>query len=93
MRITLYTKPECCLCDDAKDVIDQLRGEMEFELELRNILEDLADYERYKHDIPVILLDGREIARHRVTLAQLREALQAATVAGTMLTPRKRAET
>ena len=28
----------------------------------RNILDDLKEYELYKHDIPVILLDGREIA-------------------------------
>jgi hypothetical protein len=71
MRITLYIKPECSLCDDARDVIDQVRSRIPFDLEIRNILDDLATYEKYKHDIPVILLDGREIARHRLTAAQL----------------------
>jgi glutaredoxin len=80
MRLTLYTKPECSLCDDAKDVIEEARAEIKFELELRDILDDLADFERYKHDIPVILLEGREIARHRITLPQLRQALHAAGV-------------
>ena len=59
-------------------MIEEVRVEMKFALETRNILEDLADYERYKHDIPVILLEGREIARHRITLAELRLALHTA---------------
>lgn len=80
MRVTLYSKPQCSLCDEARDVIDEARGEFDFELDARNILEDGADYDRYKHDIPVILLDGREIARHSVTLPQLRAALRAAGV-------------
>jgi len=78
MRLTLYTKPECSLCAEALEVIEEVRAEAKFELETRNILQDLADYERYKHDIPVILLDGREIARHRITLAELRRALHTA---------------
>jgi glutaredoxin len=75
-RVTLYTKPQCSLCDDALDVIEQAKSLTEFNLELRNILDDPQDYDRYKHDIPVILLNGREIARHRLTLPQLLAALQ-----------------
>ena len=74
-RLTFYTKPQCGLCDDVKDVIDEARASVEFELDVRNILDDAADYERYKHDIPVVLLNGREIARHRMTLPQLLGAL------------------
>ena len=75
MKVTLYTKPECGLCEEAEEVIEAVRAGQWFELERRNILDDLADYERYKHDIPVILVNGREIARHRLTEAQLVEAL------------------
>ena len=79
-RLTLYTKPQCGLCDDVKDVIDEARARIAFELDVRNILEDAADYDRYKHDIPVVLLNGREIARHRMTLPQLLAALHDPTV-------------
>ena len=78
MKITLYTKPECGLCEEVEEVIAAVRSQHSFELERRNILDDLADYERYKHDIPVVLVDGREIARHRMTEAQLVEALSRA---------------
>jgi glutaredoxin len=79
-RLTLYTKPQCGLCDEVKDVIDEARARIAFELDVRNILEDAADYDRYKHDIPVVLLNGREIARHRMTLPQLLAALHDPTV-------------
>jgi hypothetical protein len=34
--------------------------------------------QQYRYDIPVLLCDGREIARHRVTEADLRARLAAA---------------
>jgi hypothetical protein len=80
--ITLYTKPGCGLCDEARDVIELVREEFPFDVDLRDILQDLADFQRYKHDIPVILLDGREIARHHLAADQLRQALRAAGVCG-----------
>ncbi len=44
----------------------------------RNIALDLDDFERYKHDIPVLVIDGREVARHRISEAALEAALEAA---------------
>ena len=79
VKITLYTKPECGLCEEVEETIAAVRAAGHpFDLERRNILDDLADYERYKHDIPVVLVNGREIARHRMTEAQLVEALSRA---------------
>lgn len=75
--VTLFTKPGCHLCDRAKDVIRGVRRHVAFEFEEKNILDDAALYDLYKNDIPVILLDGREIARHRLSPQQLREALGA----------------
>jgi hypothetical protein len=80
--VTLYTKPGCHLCDDVRDVIEQLREEFPFDVDVRDILMDLADFNRYKHDIPVVLLDGKEIARHRMAADQLRQALRQAGVCG-----------
>ena len=75
-RILLYTKPGCHLCDDMRDLLDiALRGTGLAVVEC-NIALDLGDYERYKHDIPVLMIDGREIARHRITEAALAAALQ-----------------
>jgi rSAM/selenodomain-associated transferase 1 len=52
----------------------------------RNILDDEGDYERYKHDIPVILVNDREIARHHMTEAELETALDLADLAIVIMT-------
>ena len=78
MTVTIYTQPGCHLCEEAEEVIEAVRTRRRFDLERKNILDDPADYERYKHDIPVILLNGREIARHHLSEAELVDALSGA---------------
>lgn len=75
--VTLYTKEGCHLCEQALDVIEQVRQKAPFELILRDILDNPADYDLYKHDVPVVTLNGREIARHRLTAEQLGSAILA----------------
>jgi hypothetical protein len=74
-RVTLYTKPGCGLCEEMEEVIRHVRRRRPFELELRNILDSLDEYERYKHDIPVVTVDGVEIARHHMTESELEAGL------------------
>lgn len=81
-RVVLYLKPGCHLCDDLHDQLRAaLRGSGVVVTE-RNIAADLDDYERYKHAIPVLVIDGREVARHRIDDDGLRAALEAAGLAG-----------
>jgi glutaredoxin len=77
MHVTIYTKPGCHLCEAVEQVIERVRREVPFDLIKRNILDDPQDQETYGELIPVVLLEGREIARYRMTEAQLRAALQA----------------
>lgn len=74
-RVTLYTKPGCGLCEEAEEVIRHVRRRRQFELELRNILDNLEDYECYKHDIPVVLVNRAEVARHHLDEAVFEAAL------------------
>ncbi len=73
--VTFYTKPNCPLCDKALEQLELAQPHAAFAIEEVNILSDLALYERYKHDIPVVCLDGVEIFRHRLTAAELLEKL------------------
>ena len=73
--VTLYTKPGCHLCEPVEQAIRRVAVRRDFEFVLRNIENDPADYEKYKHDIPVVTVDGIEIARHRMTAEQLEQAL------------------
>jgi hypothetical protein len=75
--VTLYTKPDCSLCASVEDVIAQVARRRRFRLTRRNILDDPYDHEQYREAIPVVLVDGTEIARYRLTAFQLEAALDA----------------
>jgi glutaredoxin len=78
-RVTLFTRDGCHLCESALHVIRTVQARDAFELEIIDI--DAAGQQAwraaYDHHVPVVHLDGREIARHRVTTEQLEEALRA----------------
>lgn len=73
--IAIYSKPGCHLCDRAKDVIIRCRQQRDFALEVIDISQDPELLAKYGNDIPVVLLDGREIARHFVRERKLLELL------------------
>ena len=58
MEITLYSKPNCPLCDELKADLAALRPRFEFTLVERNIEEDAGDFERYQYLIPVLDIEG-----------------------------------
>lgn len=74
--ITIYSKPDCHLCERAKGVIERCRTKAEFAIEIVDISQNPELLDRYRDDIPVILLDGNEIARHFVRERKLLELLQ-----------------
>ncbi len=64
--VTLYSKPECCLCDDALEVIERVRAEHPFELVKIDIETDKRLSELHGERIPVLLVDGEEKFVYRV---------------------------
>ena len=60
--VTLYTRPGCGLCDAMKTALER-RG---YDVAEVNIDLYLALKRKYGNDIPVAVLDGEEIARHRL---------------------------
>lgn len=76
--VTLYTRPGCRLCEEAKAAIAPLIREFGAVLREVNIDEDGVLKERYGWDIPVIFIGGHKAAKHRVDLAQFRRQLEQA---------------
>jgi len=72
-QVTLYTRPGCHLCDDAKQAMQGADCDKEYTLEEINIESDPELLRRYQHDIPVITIDGIEAFRHRLTSDTFRE--------------------
>jgi glutaredoxin len=63
VRLTLYSKPGCHLCEQAKDKIERLRARgYDLTIDERDISADPALFERFRHTIPVVELpDGRTL--------------------------------
>jgi glutaredoxin len=59
--VTLYSRPGCHLCDDARAALHRVRQDAPFELEEVDISADDALHARYLERIPVVALDGEEL--------------------------------
>jgi glutaredoxin len=69
--VTLYGKPGCHLCDDAREVVERVRAEHPFELREVDISLDPALFREYGERIPVLELDGEELFEFHVDEAVL----------------------
>ena len=58
--VILYSRPGCCLCDDARAILERVRNERPFALEERDIDSDDAMLRAYLERIPVVTIDGVE---------------------------------
>ncbi len=76
VKVVLYSKPGCHLCDDVHAVLEQVRRERPYDLEVRDISKNRKLIEAYGLDIPVVTIDGAVAFRHRMTADELRAALQ-----------------
>jgi glutaredoxin len=59
--ITLYGRPGCHLCDDARAALERIRATHPFRLHEVDIEADDALLKRYLERIPVVALDGVEL--------------------------------
>ncbi|TCN40351.1 glutaredoxin [Kribbella orskensis] len=75
MRVTLYGKPGCHLCDDARAIVEQVCGELGVGWTEIDITQDPALFEQYGEQIPVTFVDGRQHDFWRVDPLRLRKAL------------------
>lgn len=74
--VTLYTRPGCHLCDEARDVIVSLRDSHgPFDLREIDIESDPELHARLLERIPVVEVDGEQVAELHVDAPTLREAL------------------
>jgi glutaredoxin len=74
-RVTLFTKPGCHLCDDARAVVEEVCAELGESFEEISILDQPDLPARYAEEIPVTLVDGKQHDFWRVDPVRLRAAL------------------
>jgi len=78
LRVIIYSRPGCHLCEEAKKVIEASGYREEYTLEEINIESDPGLLRQYRYDIPVITINGKEAFRHRLTADEFRQKLKQA---------------
>ena len=74
-RVTLYGKPGCHLCDEARAVVDAVRAERPFELEEVDVSLDPELHHRYGQRIPVVAVEGEEVCELGLNPGAVRDRL------------------
>ena len=79
MRLTIYSKPGCHLCDEMKSTVRRVLStrpaEHTISVEDIDISGDPALLDRYGLEIPVLMIDGRKAAKYRVSEQELTQML------------------
>ena len=76
LRLELYSRPGCHLCEDLRVLCQRLGGEFPIRLTEVNIEANPALEARYGQEIPVLFIDGRKAVKYRTTEGALRRKLQ-----------------
>lgn len=90
MRLILYSKPGCHLCEGLQEKLEQIEN-LEFELEIRDIMTRDDWFGAYQYEVPVLYVTNRRDAENaeeegteemiprpspRVTVSQLEKMLR-----------------
>ena len=77
MRLTIYSKPGCHLCDEMKDLVRAtIANQADISIEEIDISTSHELLERYGLEIPVLMIDGRKAAKYRITREELKRLIE-----------------
>ena len=75
--VTLYTRPGCCLCDDAKKVIAEASKRVDFDYAEIDIDADQDLVRLYNDEVPVITINRRKAFKYKVNMNEFLRKLAA----------------
>lgn len=76
INVTLYTKQNCPLCDEAEAALQALKQKWQLTIEKVDIYEDDSLLELYQLRIPVVKVDDKVLVEGIVTIDNLNEAFE-----------------
>lgn len=76
-QLVLYGARQCTLCDAAAAVLSEVAARHDLKWRKLDIDGDPELEAAYRSEIPVLLLDGRKIAKYRIDPVALEAALRA----------------
>ena len=75
-KLKLYTRKDCCLCDEMKAVVRRVAAKIPLDLEEIDVDGAVELREEFGAEVPVLFIDGRKAFKYRVTPRELERKLQ-----------------
>jgi hypothetical protein len=74
--VRLFSKDDCQLCDEAKEVLARVQKEIPFTLTESKIVPGEPSFDQFKDSIPVVTINGSLAFTYRVDEQTLRRRLR-----------------
>ena len=75
-KLTLYSRQNCCLCDEMKTVIAHVGATMPIDLVVVDVDSSVDLRDKFGDEVPVLFIDGRKAFKYRVSVAGLKKQLK-----------------
>ena len=75
-QLLIYTRRDCCLCEEMKSTLSQVADQVSFALEEIDVDTSPVLQEQYGNDVPVLFINGRKAFKHRLTAMELEQRLR-----------------
>ncbi len=73
-QVTFYTKAGCHLCDEAREMLDDIAALTSYDLTEIDIRSSDELFTLYRYRIPVVLMNGTVVAEGRIIYNELADA-------------------
>lgn len=74
-KLTLYSRKDCCLCEEMKAVVREVAAKIPLELEEIDVDGSVDLQDKFNDEVPVLFIDGRKAFKYRVTEKELKSRL------------------
>jgi glutaredoxin len=81
-ELLLYTRKDCCLCEEMKSTLSRVAGRVPFVLEEIDVDTSPALQEKYGNEVPLLFINGRKAFKYRLTAKELEQRLKREAVPG-----------
>ena len=75
-KVVLYSREGCHLCDVVAEQLQSLQKEIPFEVETVDVDGDPALRDLYGSEVPVVMLEGKKVAKYHLDEDMLRRRLR-----------------
>ena len=75
-QVTFYTKAGCHLCEEARDMLDDIAAQLDYELTEIDIRSNSELFETYRYRIPVIIVNNEAVIEGRIEYRDLAKVFQ-----------------